>query len=54
MVVINTPHNPTGTIWSESDMLRLQEILKDTNIILLSDEVYEHIVFDGDKQKRAA
>ena len=47
MVIINTPHNPTGTIWSESDMLQLQEILRDTNIILLSDEVYEHIVFDG-------
>ncbi|UII77524.1 methionine aminotransferase [Flagellimonas sp. HMM57] len=54
MVVINTPHNPTGTIWSESDMLRLQEILKDTNIILLSDEVYEHIVFDGEKHQSAA
>lgn len=47
MVVINTPHNPTGTIWSKTDMLKLQEILKDTNIIVLSDEVYEHIVFDG-------
>ncbi len=47
MVVINTPHNPTGTIWSVDDMLRLQEILRGTDIILLSDEVYEHIVFDG-------
>lgn len=47
MVIINTPHNPTGTIWSENDMLQLQETLKDTDIILLSDEVYEHIVFDG-------
>ena len=47
MVIINTPHNPTGSIWSESDMLQLQEILRDTNILLLSDEVYEHIVFDG-------
>ncbi|WP_136467880.1 methionine aminotransferase [Flagellimonas onchidii] len=47
MVVINTPHNPTGTIWSADDMLRLQEILRGTDIILLSDEVYEHIVFDG-------
>lgn len=46
MVIINTPHNPTGTIWPEKDMLQLQAILKDTNIILLSDEVYEHIVFD--------
>ncbi|WP_371815652.1 methionine aminotransferase [Flagellimonas sp. 389] len=54
MVVINTPHNPTGTIWSKSDMLQLQEILKSTNIILLSDEVYEHIVFDGEEHQSAA
>ncbi|AWX44612.1 Methionine aminotransferase [Flagellimonas maritima] len=47
MVIINTPHNPSGTIWSREDMLRLQDILKGTHIILLSDEVYEHIVFDG-------
>ena len=44
MVVINTPHNPSGTILSEQDMLQLQAILKDTNIIVVSDEVYEHIV----------
>ncbi|WP_420321013.1 methionine aminotransferase [Flagellimonas sp.] len=54
MVIINTPHNPTGTIWSESDMQQLQEILKDTNIILLSDEVYEHIVFDGKQHESVA
>lgn len=47
MVIINTPHNPSGTIFSNADMLQLQKILKNTNIILLSDEVYEHIVFDG-------
>ncbi|TMU55787.1 aminotransferase class I/II-fold pyridoxal phosphate-dependent enzyme [Flagellimonas algicola] len=49
MMIINTPHNPTGTLWSESDMLQLQEVLKDTDIILLSDEVYEHITFDGEQ-----
>jgi methionine aminotransferase len=54
MVIINTPHNPTGTIWSENDMLQLQEILRDTNIILLSDEVYEHIVFDGELHESVA
>ncbi|MER3375893.1 MAG: methionine aminotransferase [Allomuricauda sp.] len=54
MVIINTPHNPTGTIWSKSDMLQLQEILRDTDIILLSDEVYEHIVFDGKLHESAA
>ncbi|PWL40513.1 methionine aminotransferase [Flagellimonas aquimarina] len=54
MVIINTPHNPAGTIWNEIDMLQLQEILKDTNIILLSDEVYEHIVFDGKQHESVA
>ena len=47
MIIINTPHNPSGTIFSEDDMLQLQEITRDTNIIVLSDEVYEHIIFDG-------
>lgn len=47
MVIINTPHNPTGSIWSEADMVQLQAALRDTSILLLSDEVYEHIVFDG-------
>lgn len=47
MVIINTPHNPSGKILSEEDLLRLQDNLKDTNILVLSDEVYEHIVFDG-------
>jgi methionine aminotransferase len=46
MVIINSPHNPSGTLLSKEDMLKLQEILSGTNIILLSDEVYEHIVFD--------
>lgn len=47
MVIINTPHNPSGAIFSKEDMETLQEILRPTNILLLSDEVYEHIVFDG-------
>jgi len=47
MIITNTPHNPTGTVLSEEDMLKLQELLKDTNIILLSDEVYQHLIFDG-------
>lgn len=47
MLIINTPHNPTGTVLTKADMLALQAILEGTNIILLSDEVYEHIVFDG-------
>lgn len=49
MIIINTPHNPSGTIWSEDDMLQLEKLTKNTNIIVLSDEVYEHIVFDGEQ-----
>jgi methionine aminotransferase len=47
MILINTPHNPTGTVMSEHDMLKLQELTDETDIIVLSDEVYEHIIFDG-------
>lgn len=54
MVIINTPHNPTGTVLSREDMLRLEEILKGTDIILLSDEVYEHLIFDGQSHQSAA
>lgn len=47
MILINTPHNPTGTIWRAGDMDKLAQILAGTDILLLSDEVYEHIVYDG-------
>lgn len=47
MVIINTPHNPSGKIFTKHDMVQLENLLRDTNIILLSDEVYEHIIFDG-------
>jgi len=47
MIVINTPHNPTGTVLAETDLRRLDGIVRDTDIIVLSDEVYEHIMFDG-------
>jgi len=47
MIIINTPHNPTGTVLSADDLERLAELLKNTDILLLGDEVYEHIVFDG-------
>lgn len=46
MIIINTPHNPTSTVWSKSDMEMLEKITKDSEIIILSDEVYEHIIFD--------
>lgn len=47
MIIINTPHNPTGTILTATDMMELQRILEGTDIMILSDEVYEHIIFDG-------
>lgn len=53
MIIINTPQNPIGTVFSETDMLQLKEITKGTNIIVLSDEVYEHIVFDGERHQSA-
>ena len=45
-IMINTPHNPTATCWSKQDMDALSELLRDTDIFLISDEVYEHMVFD--------
>ncbi|MFK5878314.1 MAG: methionine aminotransferase [Flavobacteriaceae bacterium] len=47
MIIFNTPQNPSGTIFSKDDLLQLQKLTKNTNIIVLSDEVYEHIIFDG-------
>ncbi|NTW33169.1 MAG: methionine aminotransferase [Bacteroidetes bacterium] len=46
MIIINSPHNPTGSVLAAEDMKRLEKITKNTNIIILSDEVYEHIIFD--------
>jgi methionine aminotransferase len=46
MIMINSPHNPTGSVLSEDDMQQLAQIVKDTNIIILSDEVYEQLIFD--------
>ena len=48
-ILINSPHNPSATVWTEADMLLLQEILAPTDVLLISDEVYEHMVFDADK-----
>ena len=54
MIIINSPHNPSGRILSKADMLQLEALLKNTNILLLSDEVYEHIIFDEEKHQSAA
>jgi len=47
LIIINTPQNPSGSVFSEADMLKLQELTENSNCIVLSDEVYEHIIFDG-------
>jgi methionine aminotransferase len=46
-IIINSPHNPTGVVLSDEEMLQLQEILRNTKIFLISDEVYEHLTYDG-------
>lgn len=47
MIMINTPHNPTGSVLREADITALRNVVKDTGILILSDEVYEHLIFDG-------
>jgi methionine aminotransferase len=47
MVIVNTPHNPSGTVWTPDEMRRLADVLRPTRALVLSDEVYEHMVFDG-------
>ena len=47
MIIINTPHNPSGSTLKASDMAELEKITKGSDIIIISDEVYEHIIFDG-------
>ncbi|HMS27997.1 MAG TPA: pyridoxal phosphate-dependent aminotransferase [Burkholderiaceae bacterium] len=53
-IIINTPHNPSATIWTQADMLALQDLLAPTNILLISDEVYEHMVYDGQQHESVA
>ena len=53
-ILVNSPHNPSGTVWSAQDMLRLQDILAPTDVLLICDEVYEHMVFDGQQHQSAA
>lgn len=53
-LIINSPHNPSATVWSAEEMLTLQDLLAPTNILLISDEVYEHMVFDGAEHQSAA
>jgi methionine transaminase len=46
-MIVNTPHNPSATVWSADDMQRLAGLLRDTDVLLIADEVYEHMVYDG-------
>ena len=54
MIIINTPHNPSGNILTRKDMLSLEAVIKNSDIIVLSDEVYEHIIFDGHEHESIA
>lgn len=47
LIMINSPHNPTGAVLSESDIAALRSVVAGTEILILSDEVYEHLIFDG-------
>ncbi len=53
-ILINSPHNPSGMVWTKEEMLQLQELLDPTDILVISDEVYEHMVFDGQQHESAA
>ena len=54
MIIINTPHNPSGNVFSKEEMQKLEALLEGTDILLLSDEVYEHIIFDEEKHYSAS
>jgi methionine transaminase len=51
MMLVNSPHNPTGSLLTNEDLKELKKITSDTNILILSDEVYEHITFEGNKHE---
>jgi methionine transaminase len=53
-IIVNSPHNPSATVWTAAEMQRLQDILAPTDVLLISDEVYEHMVFDGQEHQSAA
>ena len=53
-IIVNSPHNPSATIWRSADLDRLAEILRPTDALLISDEVYEHMVYDGERHASAS
>ena len=52
-IIVNSPHNPSGTVWSADDMTHLAELLRPTDVVVISDEVYEHMVYEGDHPSAA-
>jgi methionine transaminase len=54
MIIVNSPHNPTGSLLSAADLDKLADLVRGTDIVILSDEVYEHILFDGEKHASLA
>lgn len=54
MIIVNSPHNPSGMLFAEADMLELQTIVEKHDLLVISDEVYEHIIFDGIEHQSAA
>ncbi|QEA12068.1 pyridoxal phosphate-dependent aminotransferase [Comamonas flocculans] len=54
LLIVNTPHNPSASVWTAEDMRALQEVLAPTRVLLLSDEVYEHMVYDGGQHQSSA
>jgi len=53
-IIVNSPHNPSATIWSPEDMGHLAALLRPTDVLLISDEVYEHMVYDGRRHASAS
>ena len=53
-LIVNSPHNPSATVWTAAEMQQLAELLAPTDVLLISDEVYEHMVFDGAPHVSAA
>ena len=53
-IVINTPHNPSATVWSAADMQHLAALLRPTDVFVIADEVYEHMVYDGARHESVA
>jgi methionine aminotransferase len=54
LIIINTPHNPTGMVWNKADLDRLADLIRNTSTLILSDEVYEHMIYDGAKHHSVA